>query len=175
MSGPWLSVLVPTYNGAAYLGQALNSIAAQDTADLEIIAIDDGSTDATLTILSDYSQSLPLRVIERRVGNWVANTNLGLEHARGEWVCFLHQDDLWKPGRLAAVRRALAESNPTLLLAAAEFITAAGRPVGIWRCPLAPGQPAIRRPTSPAGCSYRTSCRCRRRFFAGPTPCTSTA
>ena len=66
MSGPWLSVLVPTYNGAAYLGQALNSIAAQDTADLEIIAIDDGSTDATLTILSDYSQSLPLRVIEPR-------------------------------------------------------------------------------------------------------------
>jgi glycosyltransferase involved in cell wall biosynthesis len=156
--GPWLSVLMPTFNGAAYLGQALQSIASQGPADLEIVAVDDGSTDATLAILGDYARRLPLKIIERRAGNWVANTNLGLEHARGEWVCLLHQDDLWRPGRLAAVRRAIGISStspsasedsslalglgqvpPNLILTAAKFITAKGRSVGTWRCPLAPG------------------------------------
>jgi glycosyltransferase involved in cell wall biosynthesis len=102
--------------------------------------VDDGSTDTTLTILADYARRLPLTVLTRRVGNWAANTNLGLEQAQGEWACFLHQDDLWRPGRLAAVRRALAAGpTPALLLHAADFIEPAGRPVGRWRCPLPPG------------------------------------
>ncbi len=137
MSVPWLSVIVPTYNGAAYLPAALESVATQNDPDVEVIVVDDGSTDETPTILDSFASRLPLTVVRRQVGNWVANTNLGLEHARGEWACFLHQDDLWRPGRLAAIQRALSQTKPALLLTAAEFITAAGRPVGKWRCPLA--------------------------------------
>jgi glycosyltransferase involved in cell wall biosynthesis len=48
---------------------------------------------------------LPLTILYRRVGNWVENTNLGIERANGDWITFLHQDDLWRPGRLAAVGR----------------------------------------------------------------------
>jgi glycosyltransferase involved in cell wall biosynthesis len=139
VTAPWLSVIVPTYNGAAYLPAALDSVVAQNDPNVEVIALDDGSTDETPSILRSFGNRLQIKVISRRIGNWVANTNLGLEHARGEWVCFLHQDDLWRPGRMTAVRPALAETNPALLLTAAEFITAAGRPVGLWRCPLAPG------------------------------------
>jgi glycosyltransferase involved in cell wall biosynthesis len=159
VSAPWLSVIVPTFNGAQYLPAALESIVTQGDANIEVIAVDDGSTDATLTILESFANRLPLTVVRRRVGNWVANTNLGLEKANGEWACFLHQDDLWRPGRLAVVSAALGvcpspsaseETNsslalglgqklPALLLTAAEFITATGRPVGSWRCPLAPG------------------------------------
>jgi GT2 family glycosyltransferase len=104
-----------------------------------VIAVDDGSTDRTPAILESYSDRFPLTVVNRHIGNWVANTNLGLERARGEWACFLHQDDLWRRGRLAAIRRALAENEPTLLLSAAHFVTTSGRVVGTWRCPLASG------------------------------------
>jgi GT2 family glycosyltransferase len=141
VSTPWLSVIVPTYNGAAFLRDALESVCAQGDAALEVIAVDDGSTDATLAILADYARRLPLTALTRRVGNWAANTNLGLERARGEWACLLHQDDLWRPGRLAATRRALAAGPaPALLLHAADFIDPAGRTVGRWRCPLPPGR-----------------------------------
>lgn len=139
MSAPWLSVIVPTFNGAAYLPAALDSLVAQRDPDIELIAVDDGSTDETPAILESFAGRLKLTVISRRIGNWVANTNFGLERASGEWACFLHQDDLWRPGRLAPVRRAIAETNPALLLTAAEFITTKGRSVGKWRCPLAPG------------------------------------
>ena len=140
MSAPWLSVIVPTYNGADFLPAALESVCAQGDAALEVIAVDDGSTDATLAILADYARRLPLTLLKRRVGNWAANTNLGLERSRGEWTCVLHQDDLWRPGRLAAIRRALAGGPaPALLLHAADFIDPAGRTVGRWHCPLPPG------------------------------------
>lgn len=100
MSKPWLSVIVPTYNGAAYLAQTLASIECQVDGNIEVIAVDDGSSDATLAILNAYSSRLPIRTIRRgRIGNWVANTNFGLAEARGEYVSFLHQDDLWLPGR----------------------------------------------------------------------------
>jgi GT2 family glycosyltransferase len=132
----WLSVILPTYNGAAYLSAALESIAAQNDPQVEVIAVDDGSKDATLKILDSFAGRLRIEVINRRIGNWAANTNLGLEKARGEWACFLHQDDLWRPGRLVSVRRAV-NSGPAMLLTAADFVTASGRKVGVWRCPLA--------------------------------------
>jgi glycosyltransferase involved in cell wall biosynthesis len=150
VSVPWLSVIVPTFNGAAYLPAALESVVAQNDSNIEVIAVDDGSTDETPAILKSFAGRLRLKEISRRVGNWAANTNLGLAQAAGEWACFLHQDDLWRPGRLAAVRRAIAETNPSLLLTAAEFITTKGRPVGKWRCPLAPG-PSCNTPAHIAG------------------------
>jgi glycosyltransferase involved in cell wall biosynthesis len=56
-------VIVPTYNGAAFLPAALESVCAQGDAALEVIALDDGSTDATFAILGDYARRLPLKVI----------------------------------------------------------------------------------------------------------------
>jgi GT2 family glycosyltransferase len=138
VTAPWLSVIVPTYNGAPYLPAALDSVLAQGDRNIEVIAIDDGSTDQTLTILDSFANRLPLNIIQRRIGNWAANTNLGLEQARGEWACLLHQDDLWRPGRLASVQQSLDRFS--LLLTAADFITTNGRQVGPWRCPLAPGR-----------------------------------
>ncbi len=143
MSSPWLSVIVPTYNGSAHLHDALASVAAQDLAGLEILAVDDGSTDDTLSVLERFQRYLPLRLLSRpRAGNWVAGTNHALAHARGEWVCFLHQDDRWTPGRLA-VLRPLAERHRDVpwLLHPSLYIDPAGRRVGRWSCPL----PARRR------------------------------
>jgi glycosyltransferase involved in cell wall biosynthesis len=135
---PWLSVIVPTFNGADYLGAALESIVAERDSNIEVIAVDDGSTDATRQILANYTNRLALTILERRVGNWAENTNLGIERARGEWLCFLHQDDLWLPGRLAALRGQLTP-EASLVLHAADFIDHRGRRVGRWRCPLPAG------------------------------------
>src|SRR5579862_7885736 len=117
MSDPWLSVIMPTYNGAAYLAQTLESIECQADCTMEIIAVDDGSSDATLAILHNYSRRLPLRIIARsHIGNWVANTNFGLAKAQGHYVCFLHQDDLWLPGRLRVLRQLLCKEPQAALV-----------------------------------------------------------
>jgi glycosyltransferase involved in cell wall biosynthesis len=137
---PWLSVVMPTYNGAALVGSALDSVVAQG-GDVEVIAIDDGSTDGTLEILHAFRDRLPVAVVEcPHVGNWVANANLGLARARGRYVSILHQDDRWLPERLA-VLRPLLEAAPavTLALHPSWYIDATGHRVGCWRCPLPPG------------------------------------
>jgi hypothetical protein len=140
MGRPWLSVLMPTYNGAAYVAAALDSIADQVGDDVEVIALDDGSTDETLALLRRYAERLPLRIVARgRIGSWVANTNHGLSLARGEYVCYLHQDDCWLPHRLATLKaRARAHPTVALFLHASYFIDAAGQRLGAWRCPLPP-------------------------------------
>jgi glycosyltransferase involved in cell wall biosynthesis len=142
MSRPWLSVIVPTYNGAAYLDMALQSVADQADDGVEIIAVDDGSTDETLTILEHYSQRLRLRVEQRRrIGNWVANSNHALRLALSDHACFLHQDDLWLPGRLRALRPLLQHvGGPVMFLHPAHYVDARGQFLGPWRCPLSAGQ-----------------------------------
>ena len=143
MGRTWLSVLMPTYNGAAHMAAALDSLAAQVDDDVEVIALDDGSTDETLPLLHRYAKRLPLRIVARgRIGSWVANTNHGLALARGEYVCYLHQDDCWLPHRLSTLKaRVTAYPGVALFLHASYFIDAAGRRLGTWRCPLPPHRP----------------------------------
>ncbi len=132
-----LSVIVPTYNGVAYLKRTLDSLVADADADVEVIAVDDGSTDGTRALLERYRTRLNLQIHVRKVGNWAANSNHGLELATGEFACFLHQDDFWLPGRTAATRRQLRLTPAvTLLLHASAFADPAGRLLGPWRCPL---------------------------------------
>jgi glycosyltransferase involved in cell wall biosynthesis len=139
VTGPWLSVIMPTYNGGAMLAEALASVAREADQGVEVIAIDDGSTDVTLDVLASYADRLSLTVVRRRVENWVTNTNYGLELATGSWACILHQDDVWRHGRLRAVRQQLsATPGLSLLLHDCRFIDTVGRDLGPWTCPLAP-------------------------------------
>ena len=134
---PWLSVIVPTYNGSKYIRQTLDSILSQGDPGIEIIAIDDGSTDETVELLNQYSGKLNLRVISRgRVGNWVANTNYGMSLAAGEYVCFLHQDDYWLPSRLKKLKSlTLSYPQAVLLLHSSYFVDKRNRVTGSWTCP----------------------------------------
>jgi glycosyltransferase involved in cell wall biosynthesis len=135
---PWLSVIIPVYNGERYLATALDSIQAQHDDQIELIAVDDGSSDASVDILRSHEQRLPLQIhCLSRSGNWVANTNIGLTLARGTYVSMLHQDDMWLPGRLDRVKQIIDEGGrPELVLHQARFINAAGMCIGTWRCPL---------------------------------------
>lgn len=142
MTRPWLSVIVPTYNGGPMLAEALSGVAREADPGIEVVAVDDGSTDDTPAVLAEFARRLPMTVVRRRVGNWAANTNHGLELARGEWATILHQDDFWLPGRAAAVRRQLAATpGVNLLFHPCRFVTPAGAAVGVWRCPLPAGRP----------------------------------
>lgn len=135
---PDVTVVMPTFNGARYLPEALASIEAQrGDGTLEVLAVDDGSTDETPEILRGASARLPLRLIDGpRRRNWVASTNTALREARGAFVCMLHQDDRWHPDRLARLL-ALAGREPDVgfWVHPARFIGPDGRRVGTWGCP----------------------------------------
>ncbi len=147
MTQPWLSVLIPTYNGEAYLSSALDSIILQEDNDVECIVVDDESTDNTLSILNAYKDKLSIKIFQRqRQGNWVANTNYALSFARGEYVCFLHQDDLWFKNRLSIMKQ-LIDQFPEIgfFLHSSNFVDVKGDYLGSWKCPL-PTLPEIIKP-----------------------------
>lgn len=137
MRRPWLSVVMPTYNGERYVGAALESIEREGADGIEIIAVDDGSTDSTPQILETFKARLPLTVQNQgRLGNWTASTNRAMASATGEYLCWLHQDDVWRPGRLRRIRE-LIDRNPhaAWYFHSSEFIAPDGRSVGNWNCP----------------------------------------
>jgi hypothetical protein len=93
-----ISVIIPTYNYARFLGEAIDSVLAQTWPALEIIVVDDGSTDDTPRILAGYGDRI--RVIRQENLGASAARNIGIAAARGEWVAFLDSDDLWQPRKL---------------------------------------------------------------------------
>ncbi|MBJ7595842.1 MAG: glycosyltransferase [Candidatus Dormibacteraeota bacterium] len=136
-SDPWLTVVIPTYNGGRYLRSTLASIERERPVGIEIIAVDDGSSDATMDILTSSARTLPIRLVRGpgRAG-WVGATNIGAREARGTWLCMLHQDDLWLPGRLRSLQHT-SSHNPHagLLVGESEFLDESGRRIGRWRLP----------------------------------------
>ena len=144
MTNPWLSVLIPTYNGEAHIRDALDSVLRQGDEGVECIVVDDGSTDPTLSILDSYKNKLRMRVLSApRSANWAANTNLALSAAGGDFVSILHQDDLWLEGRLQTIKKLMKQfPSINVFLSPAWYINIKGERVGLLRCPL-PSLPAM--------------------------------
>lgn len=94
-----MSVVIPCYNGSRYLRDTLSSVVAQTHAPLEIIVVDDGSTDASAAIAESVGP--PIRVIRQKNQGESVARNRGIEESLGEWVAFLDADDLWLPEKLA--------------------------------------------------------------------------
>jgi len=162
---PWLSVILPTFQGERHLPRALESLAVQADALRDVLAADDGSTDGTLALLDRWRDRLPLRILPGpRAGNWVRGTNRALAEARGDWISLLHQDDAWQPQRVQALD-ALRAEFPTvgMFVTSARFWDDADRDLGRWGCPL----PA-RRPLAPAFTLPRLATQ---NFIPLPAPC----
>ena len=98
---PKVSVVIPAYNHSRFLAAAINSVRAQGQPDVEIVVVDDGSTDDTAQVLNELAGA-DLRVIEHNHAGPAASRNRGVRESRGEWVAFLDADDYWLPGKLAA-------------------------------------------------------------------------
>ncbi|MFM7142142.1 MAG: glycosyltransferase family 2 protein [Alphaproteobacteria bacterium] len=106
-----VSVILPTYNRAHYLREAIDSVLRQDHPSLELIVVDDGSTDVTPSVLEGYGAQLTtLRQANRGVG---AARNAGVARARGALVAFLDDDDLWEPDKLSLQVKFLAAHPAT--------------------------------------------------------------
>lgn len=93
-----VTVAVPVYNGARYINQTIDSALAQTYPHLEIIVIDDGSTDSTATAVQAYSSKV--QYIHQKNQGVAAARNHALRLANGKYIVFLDADDLWKPGYL---------------------------------------------------------------------------
>jgi glycosyltransferase involved in cell wall biosynthesis len=137
-SAPWLSVIIPSYKGELWIDAALSSIAAEAAEGVEVLLIDGGPTNATLEIAKRYASRLNLRTFEcRDLASWHTKTNFGVKMARSSHICWLGVDDVWLPGRAAAVRAWIAAAREAPLhLAPSAIIDQHGRRLGIWRCPL---------------------------------------
>lgn len=94
-----VSVIVPVYNGARYLRQALDSALAQTYPNLEVVVIDDGSTDTSREVIASYGPRLG--VIEQANSGVAVARNAGIRASRGEFISFLDQDDWWHPQKIA--------------------------------------------------------------------------
>jgi glycosyltransferase involved in cell wall biosynthesis len=94
-----ISCIVPVFNGERYIREALASIFNQTYRPLEVIVVDDGSTDGTAAVVTSYGEQV--RYLWQPNAGAPAARNLGLRAAQGEFVAFLDADDLWHPEKLA--------------------------------------------------------------------------
>jgi glycosyltransferase involved in cell wall biosynthesis len=100
VSKPEVSIIIPTYNRAALLVEALNSVFAQTYQNFEIIIVDDGSTDGTLSVLNPLVEQGLIRYIYQQNRGESAARNHGIVEANGRYIAFLDSDDLFEPSKL---------------------------------------------------------------------------
>jgi glycosyltransferase involved in cell wall biosynthesis len=98
---PIVSVIIPAYNAAKYLAETVDSVINQSFDDIEILIIDDGSTDNTLEIANQYQRhDHRIRVISQSNQGVSATRNNGVAHSKGKYIAFLDADDLWLYNKL---------------------------------------------------------------------------
>jgi glycosyltransferase involved in cell wall biosynthesis len=97
---PLISVVLPTYNRASMLAVAVQSVLAQTFADLELIVVDDGSTDETPGVLEAIADPRLVRLRSDQQRGAAVSRNAGIGAARGEFLAFQDSDDEWLPGKL---------------------------------------------------------------------------
>lgn len=125
MASPVVSVVVPVYNGERFLGAALESIFGQGYELLEVVVVDDGSTDRT----ADIATAFPVQLVELEHGGIARARNAGVEAATGELIGFLDADDVFTPGTLRPrVEYLWARPMVDLTLARMEFFLEPGTP-----------------------------------------------
>ena len=110
MKQPLVSVIIPTYNRADTIGKAVSSVLAQTYREIEIIIIDDGSTDDTPAVLAGFGARI--RVLRQSNAGPSAARNGGAAEARGEYLAFLDSDDEWLPEKIERQVRLMECGNP---------------------------------------------------------------
>jgi glycosyltransferase involved in cell wall biosynthesis len=126
-----VSVVVPLYNHAAYIGAAIASILAQGSVVQEVIVIDDGSTDDSAAVMAELARQ-DRRILFERQANQGAHAalNAGLARCTGDMLTILNSDDCYRPGRLAVLAAAL-DADPGAGIAASglDFMDGQGKPI----------------------------------------------
>jgi glycosyltransferase involved in cell wall biosynthesis len=116
--GPLVSVAIPVYNGQATVAESLRSVLAQTYRNLEVIAVDDGSTDGTWDILQSFGSCI--RAIRQPNAGIAAARNAGMAAASGEFIALMDCDDLCEPERIAA-QMCFLNQRPEIVLCCSDF------------------------------------------------------
>jgi len=111
VSKPLLSVVIPTYNRADYIAETIESVLQQTYDNIEVIVIDDGSTDNTAQLVKPFGRKV--RYVRQENAERGASRNHGLRLASGDYIAFLDSDDLWLPDK-AADGIGFLEANPAV-------------------------------------------------------------
>jgi len=117
---PLFSVIIPSYNRAELIGRTIDSVLSTASADLDIIVVDDGSTDTTLDVLARYGPKI--RVLRQENRGPGAARNLGLRTATGNYVAFLDSDDIWFPWTIETYSRVIEKHDRPAFIAGKPFI-----------------------------------------------------
>ncbi|MEJ6528747.1 glycosyltransferase family 2 protein [Exiguobacterium sp. USCH10] len=132
MAQPLVSIVIPVYNGADYLNETIESALAQTYEPIEVIVVNDGSTDggATAAIAKQFGDRI--RYFEKENGGVSTALNLGIEKMRGEWFSWLSHDDLYTPEKIAHQIKLLDRMDnkqKTILSCGTDLIDEVGRPI----------------------------------------------
>ncbi len=114
---PLVSVVIPTYNRADLLPKAIESVLQQTYTNIEIIVVDDGSTDGTMDVLRPYAGSI--RTIHANHTGTSNARNLGMKASRGDYICFLDSDDSYYPHKIE-IQVEVIEANPQIAMISTE-------------------------------------------------------
>lgn len=142
LATPWLSVVMPVHGGELWLVPTLQSLAREAEPGIEVLFCDSSPDDCSSNIAREFASRINI-VIERRPDllGWPEKTNAAVAVARAPHVAMLHQDDLWLPGRVAALRRWIdADPEIALHLGPTQIVDGKGQKRGVWRCPLPEGR-----------------------------------
>ncbi len=139
---PWLTVVMPVHEGGDFLEATLASVTQDDNAGCEFLIFNSASDGGVAErIAASFASRISIRWRDTPdLQSWQAKTNLGVREASGSHVVMLHQDDLWLPGHLSAIRRVVSrQPDAALSIAPSQFVDPKGREIGRWRLPFGPG------------------------------------
>ena len=126
MNKPLVTVVMPAYNSEQHIKKAIDSAFEQDV-ELEVIVINDASTDKTLTVLEEYQQRDNFILIDNEHNLGVAaSRNLGVAKARGDYIAFLDADDWWEPSKITKQLAAMQKHQSVLCSTARELVDSKG-------------------------------------------------
>ena len=127
---PLVSIILPVYNGQRYLQETLDSIRGQNYSNLELVVVNDGSTDDSLEILRGAKPDVLLDIEN---GGVAKARNIALQHVSGEFICFIDQDDLWNPDKTSLQVEAM-KANPDYMygICLQQFFVKEGEPLPAW-------------------------------------------
>lgn len=130
---PLVSVIIPTYNRAELVRRAVESVLAQTYKNIEVIVIDDGSTDDTASLLAPYLKHI-VYVLESNNGGSVGRArNIGIKHSKGDYLAFLDSDDEWLPDKLEKQVSLLKSPNVHIAYCDAYYVDEKGDILAIKR------------------------------------------
>lgn len=119
MASPVVSIIIPTYNCALYIAETITSVLNQSFKDIELIVVDDGSTDATRDIVASFGQ--PVRLVTQANAGVCVARNRGISEAAGKYICLMDHDDYWFPHKLAR-QVSILEQQPETGVVYSSFI-----------------------------------------------------